>query len=98
MAAFELFWHFLVRLDDFCILLHVIFQFSLNNLFRFMLVVALIWISRAEEGKLGSSGLTFLNPLHELGGLAEQAMNNAVLSITAMNLKVVSVAEHKNDI
>ena len=43
----------------------------------------------------GTSGLTFLNPLFEMGGLAEQAMNNAVLSITAM--KVVSVTEHKKD-
>jgi hypothetical protein len=62
-----------------------------------MLVVAMIWISRAEEGKLGTGGLTFLNPLFELVGLAEQAMNNAVLSITAMNSKVVSVAEYKKD-
>ena len=43
----------------------------------------------------GTSGLTFSNPLFEMGGLAEQAMNNAVLSITAM--KVVSVTEHKKD-
>lgn len=52
----KLFWHFLVRLDNFCIVLRIIFQFSLNNLFHFMLVVAMIWISRAEEGKLGTSG------------------------------------------
>jgi hypothetical protein len=60
----------------------------------------MIWISRAEEEKLGTNGLTFPNPLLELGhgGLAEQAMNNAFLSITAMNSKVVSVAEHKNNI
>lgn len=45
-------------------------------------------ISRAEEGKLGTSGLTFPNPLLELGGLEEQAMNNAVLSVTAMNSKL----------
>jgi hypothetical protein len=63
-----------------------------------MSVVAMIWVSRAEEGKLGTSGLTFPNPLLELGGLAEQAMNNAVLSITAMNSKVVSVVENKKDI
>ena len=31
--------------------------------------------------------LTFPNPLFELGGLAEQAMNNAVLLITAVNSK-----------
>ena len=48
-----------------------------------MLVVAMIWISRAEEGKLGTSGLTFPNALLELGGLAEKAMNNAVLLITS---------------
>jgi hypothetical protein len=60
-----------------------------------MSVVAMIWISRVKEEKVGARALTFPKPLPELRGLAEQATNNVVLSITALNSKVASVIGQK---